>query len=62
METMLLNSPPVPDHVAVDFTCDSRLLEASKDDEVQDRLIVEKQVGLSRVCFSFFKYASGHCK
>ena len=39
METMLLNSPPVPDHIAVDFTCDSRLLEASKDDEVQDRLI-----------------------
>ena len=23
MESMLLNSPPVPDHIAVDFTCDS---------------------------------------
>ena len=39
MESMLLNSPTVPEHIVVDFTCESRLLEASKEDDVQTRLI-----------------------
>ena len=39
MESTLLNSPTAPDYIAVDFTCESRLLEASKYDEVQTRLV-----------------------
>ena len=39
MADMLSKSPTVPDHVALDFTYESRLFEASKDDDVQTKLI-----------------------
>ena len=40
MSEMLNNSETLPAKIAMDFTCESRLLDASKDNVVHDKLRV----------------------